>query len=42
VKFDALIQRKGVEIFRKNGDAKVEEILMELDNVVKKEIDSKK
>ncbi len=37
-----MIQKKGAEIFRKNGDATVEEILMELDKVVKKEIDSKK
>ncbi len=37
-----MIQRNSRKIFGKSGDLGIEEILRELDQVVKKEIDSKK
>lgn len=42
MKFEAMIQRNGSKIFGKSGDVGLEEILMELDQAVKKEIDARK
>ncbi len=42
MQFDAVIEKNGKKLFEQKGESSVEEILSELDRVVKKEIDSEK